>query len=222
MTDPVERVAVVCFQTYNDDGRAWRSAEPNTQHAWRCVARAAIAAMNATPPIPADAEKVVAACNHHAKNLGFCDASISLMAAASVEAVRVAAEETAERIVAEFYSQGRLRAWLKPAIAQGITTALNRLASQMKPAEGDAERARALLADHITVAPDGAAWMTMEIDLISAFAAVRAEERERAIAAIRERRDSYDRTHAPGWHEVVHECDQCVAAIEQAAIRSTP
>lgn len=36
-------------------------------------------------------------------------------------------------------------------------------------------------------------------------------------AAIRERMNAYLRTKAPGWYEVVHECEQCIAAIRTAS-----
>lgn len=43
-----------------------------------------------------------------------------------------------------------------------------------------------------------------------------------AEAAIRERMDAYSRTKAPGWAEVVHEGEQCIAAIRAALSRATP
>lgn len=40
---------------------------------------------------------------------------------------------------------------------------------------------------------------------------------ERAAKQCEQRADAYRSTNAPGWHNVVHECTQCVAAI-----RGTP
>ena len=55
-----------------------------------------------------------------------------------------------------------------------------------------------------------------EQDLLADARAALEVARTEALRAIMERRDSYVNAKAPGWYEVKHECDQCIAAVTAA------